>query len=70
MKRIMSASLITSALRSAASSARDSRANPSRPIVRRSVPLAFTSRTSPSLIDVLPPPGCASRGSRPIRFER
>ena len=69
-KRIISASLIAAAFRNAASPGSDRLVNPARPIVRRSVPLPFTSNASPSLIDVFPPPGWTSRGSRPIRVER
>jgi hypothetical protein len=57
MNRIISASLIDSASRSAASRLNDRRVKPSRPMVRRSVPLPFTRSVSPSFIDVLPPPG-------------
>ena len=70
MKRIMSASLIVTASRRAASFGSERRANPSRPMVARSVPLPFTSSVSPTFTEVLPPPGWTRRGSRPTRAER
>ena len=70
MKRIISASLIDSASASGARRASESRVKPSRPMVRRSVPLPFTSSASPTLIEVLPPPGWTRRVSAPRRWER
>ena len=69
MKRIISASDIDSASASDASRVRERRVNPSGPMVRRSVPLPFTSSASSSLTEVLPPPGWTSRGSWPMRLE-
>ena len=70
MNRIISASHIASAWRSAPSRGQVQAGEPRGPMVPRSVPLPFTSRVPPTLIEVLPPPGCTSRGSWPIRRER
>jgi hypothetical protein len=79
MKRIISASVIWSMTPSGASRGSDSRVKPPRVMLRRSVPLPFTSSASTSapsgpgtfiLMEVLPPPGWTSRVSRPSRLER